>query len=160
MTTNDPAAEAAGKEVVLERVIDAPREMVFKAWTDEEQMARWWGPHGFTNPVCQLDVRPGGAIRIDMTDADGAVYPMTGEFKEIVSPERLVFSAFAFDGQSDEPGLEALTTVTFADLGGKTKLTVKSVVVNVRVEFLEALAGMEEGWSQSLERLEALLGAG
>lgn len=65
-------------ELVLTRTFDAPRELVFKAWTDAKQLAEWWGPKGFTNPVCDIDVRPGGAIRIDMTGPDGTVYPMGG----------------------------------------------------------------------------------
>src|SRR5882762_715575 len=63
------------------------------AWTDPKQVAEWWGPHRFTNPVCDLDVRPGGAIRIHMRGPDGTVYPMTGVYQEVVEPERLVFTS-------------------------------------------------------------------
>jgi uncharacterized protein YndB with AHSA1/START domain len=66
------------QELVLTRVFDAPRELVFKVWTDPKHLARWWGPRGFTNPVCELDLRPGGAILIHMRGPDGTVYPMTG----------------------------------------------------------------------------------
>src|SRR6266576_3421118 len=75
--------ESAQWNLVLTRVFDAPRELVFKAWTDTKHMAQWWGPNGFTNPVCELDARAGGAIRIDMRAPDGAVYPMKGVFEEI-----------------------------------------------------------------------------
>jgi len=66
------------QQLVLTRVFDAPRELVFKVWTDPKHVARWWGPHRFTNPVCELDLRPGGAILIHMRGPDGVVYPMTG----------------------------------------------------------------------------------
>src|ERR1700740_1278719 len=84
--TQDKPAE---REIVITRVFDAPREAVFKAWTDAKELAQWWGPKGFTNPVCEIDARVGGAIRIHMRSPDGTVYPMKGEFREIVPPERL-----------------------------------------------------------------------
>lgn len=138
-------------ELVLTRTFDAPRELVFKAWTDAKQLAEWWGPKGFTNPVCDIDVRPGGAIRIDMTGPDGTVYPMGGTFREIVPPERLVFSATAFGGE-----LETLTTAIFEDAGGRTKLTVTAVVVKSSEMTADAISGMEQGWTESLERLGEL----
>ena len=87
--TLDRFGERLGKmqELITTRIFDAPREVVFRAWTDPERLKRWWGPKGFTNPVCEVDVRTGGAIRIDMRAPDGAVYPMTGAFVEIVEPE-------------------------------------------------------------------------
>src|SRR5439155_12002397 len=100
------------RELTLTRVFDAPRSTVFKLWTDPKHMARWWGPHGFTNPRCELDARPGGKIHIDMRAPDGTVYPMTGTFREVVEPERLVFMAVAED-HAGTPLLESLTTVTF-----------------------------------------------
>ena len=144
------------KELVLKRVFNAPRERVWKAWTDPRRLAQWWGPAGFTNPVCEADVRPGGAIRIDMRGPDGAVYPMTGVYREVVAPERLVFTASALD-EKGRPLFEVLNTVTFAKQGGKTLLTVRAQVVNKTAGADAYLEGMEEGWSQSLVRLEALL---
>jgi uncharacterized protein YndB with AHSA1/START domain len=91
------AAKPAQPELTMTRVFDAPRELVFRAWTDPERLKRWWGPKGFTNPVCEVDVRPGGAIRIHMRGPDGTVYPMTGAFIEIVEAERLVFTSSALD---------------------------------------------------------------
>src|ERR1035438_6868275 len=80
------------KELILTRVFDAPREIVFKAWTEVERLKRWWGPKNFTNSVCEIDPRPGGAMRIHMrAPDDGVIYPMTGVFQEIAEPERLVF---------------------------------------------------------------------
>ena len=74
------------RELVLTRIFDAPRAIVFKAWTDPQQLARWWGPKGFTNPVCELDPRVGGTLRIVMRAPDGQEHPMTGVFREIVEP--------------------------------------------------------------------------
>ena len=140
------------RELVLTRVFDAPRELVFKAWTDPKQVAQWWGPHGFTNPVCDLDVRPGGAIRIHMRGPDGTVYPMTGVYNEVVEPERLVFTSAALDADGN-PMFEVLTTVTFAEQGGKTKQIMRARVVKSTAEAAPYIKGMEAGWTQSLERL-------
>src|SRR5262245_38412003 len=124
MTTAAEAKPSALREVTLTRVIDAPRAHVFKAWTDATQMAQWWGPKHFTNPVCELDVRPGGMIRIDMRAPNGTVHPMDGEFLEIVPPERLVFTSRAFAPDTNKTLIKAHNTVTFVDQGGKTRLTV------------------------------------
>ena len=140
------------RELVLTRVFDAPRELVFKAWTDPKQVAQWWGLHGFTNPVCDLDVRPGGAIRIHMRGPDGTVYPMTGVYNEVVEPERLVFTSAALDADGN-PMFEVLTTVTFAEQGGKTKQTMRARVIKSTAEAAPYIKGMEAGWTQSLERL-------
>ena len=144
------------RELVFTRVFDAPSRLVFKAWTDPKQVARWWGPHGFTNPVCELDARPGGAIRIDMRGPDGVVYPMTGAYQAIVEPERLVFTSAALDG-AGKPLFEVVNTVTFAEQGGKTTQTSKARVVKTTAGAARYLAGMEAGWTQSLERLAALV---
>ena len=139
--------------LVISRVFDAPRALVFKAWTDPKHVAQWWGPRGFTNPVCELDVWPGGAIRIHMRGPDGTVYPMTGVYQEIVEPQRLAFTSAALD-EGGNPLFDVLNTVTFAEQGGKTKLTLQARVVKSTAEAAPYLEGMEAGWSQSLERLE------
>jgi uncharacterized protein YndB with AHSA1/START domain len=118
-------------------------------------MARWWGPRGFTNPVCEVDAKPGGALRIVMRAPDGAEYPMKGVFQEVVESERLVFTNIAVDHQGDHL-LEGLTTVTFTDHDGKTKLTVQTGAVAMVAHAAQYLEGMESGWTQSLERLEEL----
>jgi uncharacterized protein YndB with AHSA1/START domain len=144
--------------MVATRVFDVPREVVFRAWTDRDQLQRWWGPKGFTNPVCEVDVRPGGAIRIDMRAPDGTVYPMTGTFIEIVEPERLVFISSALD-RNGEPLFELLNTVTVAEEAGKTRLTVTASVSKTKPDAARYLAGMEPGWSQTLDRLGDRLAA-
>ena len=74
------------REVTLTRIIDAPRALVWAAWTEPKHMAQWWGPHQFTNPVCEMDVRPGGKMLIHMKAPDGTVYPMPAIFTEVVKP--------------------------------------------------------------------------
>jgi uncharacterized protein YndB with AHSA1/START domain len=143
-----------GQGLVLTRVFDAPRELVFKVWTDPKHVARWWGPRGFTNPVCELDLRPGGAILIHMRGPDGVVYPMTGAYQEIARPERLVFTSAALDSNGN-PMFEVLTTVTFAEESGKTKQILRARVIKKTAQAAPYLAGMEAGWTQSLERLAA-----
>jgi uncharacterized protein YndB with AHSA1/START domain len=121
-------------------------------------MAQWWGPHGFTNPVCELDVRPGGAMLIHMRAPDGTVIPSRGIYHEVAAPERIVFTTHAFEDESGTPQLEVLHTVTFTDLGGRTKLTLRAHVVKSTPEVIEALAGMEQGWVEALERLDQIFG--
>lgn len=149
-------ADEMKKSVTLSRVVDAPRRTVWKAWVDSRQLALWWGPHHFTNPVCELDVRRGGKIRIVMKAPDGTEYPMIGVFKEIVPRERLVFTAAAQD-PNGVVHLETETTVTFADQRGKTKVTVKAIAVGKTPAAPAMLGGMKEGWTQSLVRMAELL---
>jgi uncharacterized protein YndB with AHSA1/START domain len=143
------------KEMSLTRVINASRQVVFKAWTDPEQLPKWWGPKGFTNPVCDVDVKPGGKILIHMQAPDGTMYPMDGEFHEIVEPEKLVFTSAALD-KNGKRLFEVLNTVTFTEEAGKTKLNLHAAVSNITPESKPYLDGMNEGWNQSIDRLADL----
>jgi uncharacterized protein YndB with AHSA1/START domain len=143
-------------EVEITRLLDAPRELVWRAWTDPVHLARWWGPDGFTNPRCEIDLRPGGAIRIDMQAPDGTVYPMTGEVLESLAPSRLVFTSGPVD-HAGKPLLESRTTVTLGEESGKTRLTVKARAKGLVPIARMMLAGMEAGWTQSIERLAELV---
>jgi uncharacterized protein YndB with AHSA1/START domain len=158
MTATVDAKRLLNRELVITRILDAPRSLVFKMWTDPTHIAQWWGPRGFTNPVCDMDVRPGGAIRMVMRGPGGVDYPMTGVFHEIVAPERLVLTT-AVDDADGNRVLEAHNTVTLAEHGGKTTLTVRARIVRATAAAAPMLAGMEAGWSQSLERLAALVAA-
>jgi uncharacterized protein YndB with AHSA1/START domain len=155
--TSSSAAGQARQELILTRIFGAPRSLVFRAWTDPQHMARWWGPRGFTNPVCELDVRPGGLIRIDMRGPDGTIYPMKGVFHEIVEPRLLVFTSTALEDPTGQPLLEILNTITFEDYNGLTKLTLHARLVTRDFQMTPpvaaALSGMEQGWSESLYRL-------
>jgi uncharacterized protein YndB with AHSA1/START domain len=162
MTSTADTNPSIGRELLLTRTFDAPRRLVFKAWIDPKHMAQWWGPKGFTNPVCEMDVRPGGAIRIVMRAPDDAPaqfrgdHPMTGVFREIVEPERLVITT-AVDDADGNRVLEVLNTMTFVEHGGKTTLTLHARVVKATAQATGMLAGMEMGWTQSLERLGTLV---
>lgn len=144
------------REINLTRLLDAPRELVFKAWTDPKQLAKWWGPHHFTNPVCEVDLRVGGTMNIVMRGPDGNDYPMKGIYREIKAPEKLSFTNIAMDLAGNHL-LEGFTTVTFADEGGKTRLTVVSGMNGLVPIAAQMLEGMEAGWSQSLEKLESFM---
>jgi uncharacterized protein YndB with AHSA1/START domain len=142
--------------VVIARVFDAPRDLVWRAWTEPDMMARWFGPRGFTASVPELDVRVGGALRIVMHGPDGNDYPMKGVFREVMKPERLVFSNVAIDTAGNHL-LEGETVVTLAESGSKTTLTVTSHMVGLVPIAPQMLAGMETGWSQSLDKLGGLV---
>ncbi len=144
------------KELKLTRILNAPRELVFEAWTDPKHLAEWWGPAGFTNPVCKADAKHGGKIYIEMKSPDGTVYPMNGTFKEIIRPEKIVFTSGALD-KNGNTIFEVLNTVTFANENGKTKLTLHAIVDDISDEARPYIDGMDQGWSQSIDRLEAFV---
>ena len=135
-------------EMILTRVVDAPRELMWKLWTEPEHIGKWWGPKGFTLPGCEMDFRPGGTYRFVMRGPDGQDNPFHGVYREIVRNERIVFTAIL----DNLPGHELVTTVTFADEGGKTKLTVRQATPPG-----EAGRGQNQGWSETLERLADLV---
>ena len=154
MTGTADTKATAERELVITRVFDAPRRLVFRMWTDPKHVAQWWGPNGFTNPVCDMDPRPGGAIRIVMRAPDGAEHPMIGTFREVMEPERLVFTNIAVDENGNHL-LEGRTTVTFAEHGGKTRLTLQTRAVGLVARAVGMIEGMEAGWTQSIDRLAA-----
>jgi uncharacterized protein YndB with AHSA1/START domain len=152
---NKAPADYTGQEFVITREFAAPRDLVFTAWTDAKHLAQWWGPRGFTNPVCEWDSQPGKTIHVVMRAPNGAEYPMGGEFREIAAPERLVFTS----GPLDEKGkliFEFLHTVTFVERNGGTTLTVRSRVLKTTAEANKFIGGFEAGMTQSLERLAGL----
>jgi uncharacterized protein YndB with AHSA1/START domain len=147
------------REITLTRVFEAPRPLVFRAWTDSKQMAEWWGPRTFTNPVCRLDPRPGGEILIHMAWPDGTINVCSGVFEEVVEPERLVFLTRGFEDEHGEPAIESRATVTFEEDGSKTRMTLHVILTKATPQHALAIAGMEAGWSQSLDKLSEFLGA-
>jgi len=142
----------AGKEFILTRECAAPRELVFRAWTDPKHLAQWWGPKGFTNPVCQWDARPGQPIYVVMRAPNGVDFPMGGGFLEVVPPERLVFTSGALDDKN-QLLFEFLHTVTFIEKNGRTTLTIRSRVTKTTARAGRYIGGFEAGMTQSLERL-------
>jgi len=145
------------REVNFTRIFNAPRELVWNAWTKPEQMAKWWAPDMFTIPVCELDVRPEGKLRINMKGPDGTIYPMTGVYREVVKPEKLAYTNEVRDLEGNLL-FEVLTTVALAEQGNNTKLTVHEIVLRILSPIAEQyLAGMEIGMKQALDHLTALL---
>jgi len=139
-------------EFTIVRAFDAPREVVWRAWTEPEQLAQWFGPRGISTPLdkIRMDLRPGGQASLVMVDdASGVEYLNTGTYLEIAPPERLVWKD---DGFSDGTG-PGTVTVTLRDLGGKTELT-----VHVVADFTETMrAQAEVGWGSSFDKLAELL---
>ncbi len=144
----DPTEHA----LVLTRLLDAPRHLVFDMWTRPEHLARWWGPRNFTLPTCEVDFRAGGSYRFCMRAPDGTDHWVRGEYREIVEPERLVFTWV----RDDEEGLRFrstnLVTVTLADHGAQTKLTLH----HANFQSAADRDDHEGGWSQCLDRLAEL----
>jgi uncharacterized protein YndB with AHSA1/START domain len=167
------ATSAASNEFIISRMLDAPREVVFKVWTEPKHLSQWWGPHNFTNPVCEIDLRVGGAHRTVMRGEDGTDYPIKGIFKEIVAPERLVMTMDCSEHPQawhdmvnpnrakgdNNPAGEMLQTVTFEDIGDQTLLTIRTRFESAAIRDAMVKMGMNEGWTESLERLEAYLEA-
>jgi uncharacterized protein YndB with AHSA1/START domain len=149
---SDSLNDCLGQEFVITHEFDAPRSLVFDAWTDPAHLAQWWGPKGFTNPTCNVDVRPGGAIFIVMRAPNGVDYPMGGEFREIDPPHRLVLTTGALD-DNRKMMFEFLHDVTFEDRAGKTFLTMKSKVIKSSPGAGKYIGGFETGMTMSLDRL-------
>lgn len=149
------------KELTLKRVFDAPRELVFKAWTDPSLISRWWGPNEFTTPVSEVEPRQGGKLHIVMHGPKDSPFdldlPMKGVFQEFVPPSRLVFTNEALHDENGVPQLATICTVTFTEMGEKTEMILHVTLVKTTSAAEAAWAGAEMGWSQSLDKLSSLL---
>lgn len=141
----------ADREIITERLIHAPRDLVFAAWTDPEQVGKWWGPNGFTNTIHEMDVRPGGHGRFVMHGPDGMDYQNHSVFVEVVRPELLVFDHVSTP--------KFRSTVTFADEDGKTRLVMRGVFEDVLAyEMAVKTFGAVEGGEAAGSRTWATLG--
>jgi uncharacterized protein YndB with AHSA1/START domain len=146
-------AERGKQEVIITRVFDAPRDLVFRAYTDRNLMPQWWGPRRFTTTIGKMDVKPGGLWRCVQRDAAGNEYAFHGVYHEVRSPERIV-DTFEFEGM---PGHVSLETCTLEEINGKTKMTGRSVYQTIEDRDNMLRSGMEEGVFESMDRLEELL---
>jgi uncharacterized protein YndB with AHSA1/START domain len=155
---------AASRELVVTRAFEAPRGLVFAAWTEPERLKRWWGPRSFTMPFCEIDLRPGGVFLRCMRSPEGRDLWVTGVFREVVVPERLVFTDSFADAQGNvvsaaRYGLgagwptERLVTVTFEDERGATRVTLRHIGIPSGVD----LGLTRRGWSDGLDSLEEYL---
>lgn len=153
MTETTSTTGPADRELVITRVFDAPRELVFRAWTDPARLAQWWGPRNFTAPSVDLDLTEGGRWRTCIrSEADGTEYWSRGVYREIVAPERLVFT-FAWEEPEGSPGTETLVTVVLDDEGDRTRMTFHHAAFSSAKE----RDSHEEGWAESFDDLAAVL---
>jgi uncharacterized protein YndB with AHSA1/START domain len=144
------------REIVSERVFDAPRDRVFAAYTDPELIPRWWGPRRMTTTVDEMDFRPGGAWRFIAREPDGREQGFCGVYREIAPPERIV-QTFEWEGM---PGHVIVETATFEDLGERTRVTTTSLFHTTEERDGMLASGMEGGLTESHERLAELLAEG
>ena len=138
----------------MTRVLDAPRDLVYEAWTNPRHIAQWWGPKGFTNTIHEMEVKVGGVCRFIMHGPDGTDYPNKVVFEEVVKAERLVYTHGS--DQDDDPN-SFHVTVTFEDQGKKTKLTMRMVLKSAAALEEAKKFGAVEGGNQTMDRLEAYL---
>lgn len=153
MTATNFVIEAGTPEIVMTRVFDAPRELVFKIYTDPDLIPRWWGPSVLSTTVEKLELKPGGAWRFVQRDGAGNEFAFHGVYHEVVPPERVVCT-FEFEGM---PGKVVLQTATLEDLEGKTRLTTLSVFQTIEDRDGMVASGMEGGARESMDRLAELL---
>lgn len=149
-----PAAGPEGETTLqVTRRFKAPREAVFKAFTDPETLRRWWGPPGFTCPVARVDARPGGRYYIEMVSPTGSVHRLGGTFREVSPPGRLVYTWAWLQGET--PGHETLVTIELHAVGGETEL-------RLRHDGFESTSSRDShrgGWTGCFDRLEAMAAA-
>jgi uncharacterized protein YndB with AHSA1/START domain len=147
------ADAVTAQEMTVTRVLDAPRELVWKAWTEPDQLARWWGPRGWSNPLetIMMDVRPGGAFRvISVSDEDGTEMTTQGVFREVDEPERLVLEERAENAWHE--GAESV--ITLSDLGdGRTELVLRSTIHTTDEMRVQAEAGLRASLDRLAEHL-------
>ena len=150
------AAENTSRELVLTRLIDAPREKLFRAWTEPELLKQWFVPKPWTISVAEVDVRPGGASLIVMRDPDGNEFPNPGVFLEVVKNERIVVTdAYTRAWEpSEKPFMTAI--ITFEDEGGKTRYTARARHWTVEDREAHEKMGFHEGWGQCAHQLAEL----
>ncbi len=161
---NSSRTRATDREIVVTRVFDAPRSLVFKAWTDPKHLVRWWAPKGWTTPFCKADPRKGGKFHFCMRSPEGRDIWGIGIYQEIVEPERIVYTDAFADAQGNpvppshygmSPGhpAETVVTVTFVEREGRTELTLRHAMA-IGVEERE---GTRQGWTEMLDRLAGFL---
>jgi uncharacterized protein YndB with AHSA1/START domain len=146
-------ADSGGLTLRLHRELPAPRPVVFRACVEPDDLARWWGPHGFTTPHIELDLRVGGGFRFGMQPPDGERFHLSGEFRKIEPPGRLVYT-FRWE-EPDPDDRETVVTMSFGDRGDSTEVVV--VQWGFATEARRALH--VDGWTDSLDRLHGLMSA-
>ncbi len=143
-------ADTSDREISHTRVVNAPRELVYRVWTEPQHIAQWWGPNGFKNTVHEMNVKPGGVWRFIMHGPDGTDYSNRVEYLEVIPNERLVYTLGV-----DQPGVAPLfeTTVTFEDEGGKTRVTMHGIFSSRELFDQKMKQGAAEGGKQTMARM-------
>jgi uncharacterized protein YndB with AHSA1/START domain len=149
MAARSDTPKSADLELVITRVFDAPRDLVWKAWTEPERMARWFGPRGFASTVLRHELYPGGAYRIHMRGPEGDDHWTQGVFREVASPERLVMAGSWADAAGNPTGPETLLTILLEEQGSRTKLTLH----NAGFESVTSRDAHQRGWNSALDCL-------
>ncbi|WP_458208054.1 SRPBCC family protein [Haladaptatus sp. NG-SE-30] len=144
--------------MTIKRTFDAPRDGVWQALTDPDEVRQWWGPKGFTVPRCEMDLRPGGVHRVDMRASDGAIIPHEGVIEEVDEPERLVIYNRNTENGEETQQPEVRNTITLVEHDGRTELTFVAEVTAATPDITDSLEGMEPVWSESLDSLSTYLG--
>jgi len=153
---NDSAEDTLDREILVSRIFDAPRELVWEAWTNPKHVERWWGPVGFTTTTEERDFKVGGIWKHVMRGPDGQEYPNKSVFTEIVKYQRIVYSHSG--GRKGDPEIQFVSTWTFVDVGGKTRLTIRQLFKSAEERnHVVKNYGAIEGGKQTLERLSAYL---
>jgi uncharacterized protein YndB with AHSA1/START domain len=157
MTVKLNATPNSEHELVLARLIDAPRERVWAAWTKPDLLKQWFSPAPWTTPVAEIDLRVGGGNFVTMRDTEGNDYPNRGQYLEVLADERLVFTD-AYVGNWVPSGVKPFMTVvlTFEDEGGKTRYTARAINWTVEDREVHEKMGFHEGWALCTEQLEAV----
>lgn len=152
--------EILDRTIIFTRMFDAPRQLVWDAFTKKEHLLKWWGPHEFTNKNCSVDLKPAGKMLITMVGPDGGEYPCEFVFDEIVPIEKIVWTDVVHEGDYWGPGgppPSSVITMLLDEVGTKTKLTtISKFDTNEGRDKIVAM-GAAEGWAQSFERLDDLL---
>jgi uncharacterized protein YndB with AHSA1/START domain len=157
MTTTNESSATVDHELVLTRLIDAPRDKLYRAWTDAELLKQWFAPLPYTTPVAELDVRPGGANRIVMRGPDGNDLPNRGVYLEVVENERLVFTDAYTKAWEPSPKPFMTVILTFEDEGGKTRYTARVRHWTAADRETHEKMGFHEGWGRCTAQLAALV---
>ncbi len=155
MTNRTSAGVADAFYLSIAREFAAKRKNVFRAWVEKDLFVRWWGPHGFTTPVCEMDLRPGGVFRTVLLGPDGRKYPTEGVYREISPPTRLVFS-MPFGGEG-QPKHESFCEMTLIESKGLTRINVRWRHQTMADREAHEKMGFHKGWRQTLERLEKVV---
>lgn len=167
---NKMTTELAEREIIMVRCFQAPRAMVFRAWTDPVCLAKWWGPNGYTCPSCESNAVPGGRYRIVMRSPDGEEYPVVGYYLEVEEPSRLVMTNSAEEmpqhwkdlvdasrqAGENEPPLKMVMTIHFDNLDGGTSLTMTTTFESNEDRDGVLAVGAEKSWAETFDRLDDL----